>query len=523
MEGSAESVSHENAGLNGSLAKVAKGTIYVMVGLGTSLVLGLGMRVLFTRTLTPGEVGILYYSLMVIMIPTAFGQLGMGEGLARYIGYLSEKDRDDKIARASSFVFTVTLILSAFIVLLLFLISPLIESTTAFRSEGFLTALWVMIISFPFMSLRTMLVSLTRGHKETFPRVMFSDILPSFITIILYLMVLYFDKNFYWAVGTVSLGNVLATAFLFMHVRKKHPRGVRFSLQFGPLEKSLLLFSLPLMGQGVANLIVTRAHVIILGFFRPENVIGIYSTVFQMAQYSTLLTMAFGFIYVPVVSGLFASGDLKSVRRSYAVITKWLFAVITPLFFMLFLFPRQVIFLLFGPEYLPGASVLRVMALVSLPLSFLGPGLYTLIAVGRSRSVFWASAIYAGLNLVLCFGLIPLLGMMGAGIAFLVSVTVFRALLLYMLKGEGKPFTKTNLKMFIGTYLLAGLLLTFPSQLAAPSHWWWAFIGPVLAFGCVLAVMYLGKGVEREDLYLARKVVDKTGLPVEKWFRKLKR
>ncbi|HEQ79197.1 MAG TPA: hypothetical protein ENN76_02900, partial [Euryarchaeota archaeon] len=284
--------------------------------------------------------------------------------------------------------------------------------------------------------------------------------------------------------------------------------------RYGRFERTFLLFSIPLMGQAIANLVVSKAHTLVLGIFYSEAAVGVYSTVVQMAGYLSMITMAFGFIYVPVLSSLVALRDRFAIARGYRVMTKWLFAAVGPLMVMLFFFPSQIINLLFGSEYVTGAAALRILALVGIPYGMFGPALYTLISLGRTRDIFWTAMAFAGVNLILCFTLIPPYGMVGAAAAFFLSAIFYRGLMVLLLRNTAGPFCAKNLKIMGFTLASTSFILAYPALNASSFAWWWPFLAIATTYAMLAVSLYIFKGVEREDMALAEQVSVKTGIPL---------
>ena len=97
---------------------------------------------------------------------------------------------------------------------------------------------------------------------------------------------------------------------------------------------------------------------------------------------------------------------------------------------LLLIFGRPMLSL-FGPQFTDGYHLMFILAAGLLARAAIGPIERLLNMLGQQRV---CAAVYAGafaLNLVLCFALIPLLGMAGAAIAT-ASALIFESILLFL-------------------------------------------------------------------------------------------
>lgn len=163
---------------------------------------------------------------------------------------------------------------------------------------------------------------------------------------------------------------------------------------------------------------------------------------------------------------------MSELKRNYAVSTKWLAFITLPIFLVLFLFPEVILNLFFSTTYVPAALVLRILSLDFIINNLLGPNGATLIAMGHTQFLMWATLATAILNIVVNIPLIPPMGTVAAAIASAVSpmlVNIIRTARVYSLC-QAQPLSKKLLKPAITCVGLA-FLVKFVAQQFLPVTW----------------------------------------------------
>ncbi|MEF8902908.1 MAG: polysaccharide biosynthesis C-terminal domain-containing protein, partial [Haloarculaceae archaeon] len=120
----------------------------------------------------------------------------------------------------------------------------------------------------------------------------------------------------------------------------------------------------------------------------------------------------------------------------YRTITKWIAFASAPVLMVLLTYPGEFIALLFGPQYLEGTNVLRVLVLGTFASILMGSAGGSLTSLGNNRVVLYTVTAAASLNVVLNVTLIPQLGIVGAGLATAIStaaLALFQASVLFKL------------------------------------------------------------------------------------------
>ncbi len=138
-----------------------------------------------------------------------------------------------------------------------------------------------------------------------------------------------------------------------------------------------------------------------LGRYGTAEEVGVYSVSVSLAAFLTLPLVALWYVYMPVAGELYAKNRSSDLARTYQVLTKWIFSVTLPVFFILFFFPEMTITFLFGERFADSAAPLRILSLGYLFTAFMGTNSMLLLVMGLSKAVMKISAAGAVLNIIL--------------------------------------------------------------------------------------------------------------------------
>ena len=204
---------------------------------------------------------------------------------------------------------------------------------------------------------------------------------------------------------------------------------------------------------------------------------------------------------------------MNEIKRSYQVLTKWIFSLSLPLALILLLFPITTLSFLFGYQYAEAALALRILSLGLLYSTFLGANAMTLMVLGKTRLLLWATLIGASLNVALNATLIPPLGITGAAIASMVSslaINTFCSTKLYQLS-RIHPFTKSYLKPIIASGIIIFIIYAIATTLLTITFWMLPLF--LILFLSVYALsLLLTKSFDNEDISLLLAIEKRTGV-----------
>lgn len=499
--------------VNQSLQKMAKATGIIFAGTIIGMFLGFISNIIIVRYLSIGEYGLFSLALTVVGIAAALSPLGLTEGAPRYIAYYRGKGRDEKVAGVVSSTLLISLIMSLLFFIVLFLSSDVI-SMGIFHDHSLSWPLRLLSISLPFYVLTQTLISIFRGFSAVREKVYFENVLPNVLKTLFFVAVVIFNLSLVGVVWAWISATMITFATFVAYSLRRLRAHIRTHGGSEGILMELLSFSLPLFGQSVLSIIITSTDKLMLGYFKTQELVGQYAVALSLTSLISVVLISLAFIYIPVVSQLYAKHLLEEIGNVYAVLTKWIFSASLPIFLMLFLFPAPVLSIIYGEKYMQAGVAVQILALGFITHNFLGPNGMTLIVVGKTKVFLVVVLVQTVMNVVLNLILIPQMGIAGAAIASTISLTIANILFSAELYAISKvhPFRKSYLKLAMISLSLVIVFSTFiKSAFASPSVWMLVlFFVFSLATYCLL--MLLTRSLDNEDIALLLAVEEKTGV-----------
>jgi len=410
--------------INESLQKVAKGAGLVFIGTLLSLFLSFIGKVVIARYWAQSDYGVFSLSLVLLNICVIISTLGLREGVSRSIAYTRGKNENKKIPEIISISIYFSIISSIFLSLFLFLTSEIIAKNI-FHEPALVSPLRIFSTAIPFFTLVYVMVSIFRGFNQIKPTVYFQLILRNTIFPLILAGIIFLNLSFISVFYAYVISLIITFTLLVIYAIKRFPPSIKLTKISitSPIAKELLFFSLPLLGVAMFQMIISWTDTLMLGSFKNAADVGLYNAALPLAYFISSPLNAMLLVYMPIASGLYAKDMLSEIRRNFSVLTKWLCSATFPLFLILFLFPEAILNFLFGHNYIFAAGALRILSLGFIISNFLGPNGATLIAMGKTHFMMWATLATAIINIALNAILIPFLGIVGASIASITALT----------------------------------------------------------------------------------------------------
>jgi O-antigen/teichoic acid export membrane protein len=388
--------------------------------------------------------------------------LGLNEGVPRYIAFFRGSNEEQKIHE---------LIISAIMMgliagLLAMLVSPVLFEYLAgkgFDMQGrILAVVKILILAIPFTILLNLTVAIYRGFDRTSINMYFYNIIRPVSLLVFATGAVFLGASLNGVVFSDVLSMVFTFGIMSVYFMRKPPVKPELHFKFSEPTRQLIRYSFPLLISATLMNIMTWTSTIILGYFESTEVVGIYSAVFPLVGFLTMVINSMGFVYVPVVSRLLGENKTQLIGPIYRIMTKWNFMLTFPIFALMFLYPEFLLTKIYGTGYASGSLVLQILALGFVTNSYLGFRYQTIIAYGDSDFLMKCSMASAGINALLNFVLVPQLGMVGAAIASAVSTASIEVLMGYRLwkKQNMHPFTPMYRKLtFICAFMIVSVLV----------------------------------------------------------------
>jgi len=209
-----------------------------------------------------------------------------------------------------------------------------------------------------------------------------------------------------WAAAFI-LGTVLLLRILPSSIRSVPPSYRR---------SEWLVMVPPLIFIGIVYNAVSRADILILGFFLTSREVGIYAIATRGAELMLFMYEAMTLAGGSLFSSIYATGNMNELQRFTNLVTRSILWSSLPVF-IVFMAIGPWILSFFGAEFTEGAMVMRVLTTTFFVSSLGGFVIIMLYMTGHQKDVAIVMGLAGGLNVGLSFLLIPMWGMMGAAVA----------------------------------------------------------------------------------------------------------
>lgn len=506
-------------GTKDALRLLTKGGTVVFLGQILEQGVSFVAKVIIAQALGKVDYGSVALGVATLTFVSTITIMGMKPGIGRFLPRSDEETHKRGVVKSAIEIsLPVTLLAAAFIFAFAGDISRFVVEDSSLKGILQLSALGI-----PFRNVYKLAIGGVQGSKKTLPKVMMQNITVPLTRLVTILVAV--------GLGYGALGAMFAYAAAFIaagilgcYYLKKYTE----LFSFGPrkyLHAKLLVFSAPLVVNGIMGKILADMDTFLLGYYVSTGDVGIYNVVYPIALLLLMVLMSFSFLFMPLLSEFHAENNYAKMRRFYQMTTKWIFLITLPMYLILVLYADIVIGYSFGTEFTEGAPALIILITGFLFHTLLGPNAKTMTTVGRTKFVMVTSIIAAALNLVLNLALIPEYSYIGAAIATAVSYVVMNAITsayLYRVTGI-HPFSAALLKpataaiaVFLAFYAVSRAFLpnTIPFVLITFATYALAYAILFVRFG----------GIEEEEIQLLEDVEHKFSVdlgPVKEVVRKI--
>lgn len=403
----------------------------------------LNLMVIFQRSLTLEEIG--FYSILtaLVLLYIQFATLGISNVITRFLPIYRTKD--NKHQGFATYVFTICAITFAIFSIGFFVLKDQVIALKAANGEASL-----MDEYYPYF-LPIAICSTIYLIQESFARTAFKTIFPSFLREVV-LRLFSTAGAILIALGTLTYkgfidlylaGNILIVFIITWYIYKIKV------YKFAPVEPALkkeyahlLRFGFYSMLGGSSFALLQSLDVIILKVFMGEEMVGIYSTFFAMAQIITLSSRALNITSYQIIANAWKENDLGKIGKIYKKTTVIQCLAGSLLLIGLIVNRDNLLVLLNKPEY-PG--YFDVLIIVGLAFLVDATGGINQAIIGFSkhyRLVMVFLLFAAGACCLFNILLIPAYGLEGAALSYLFTMLLTNlSFWLYLkLKFKLQPF-----------------------------------------------------------------------------------
>jgi O-antigen/teichoic acid export membrane protein len=500
----------------GYLKSAVKNVAFILSGSVGGVGLWFLVRVLIVRSVTPEELG--YYQLVVSMVGllSLLATLGLITGAAKHISIYRHEDSPEKAKGVSATSFKIGLLASGFVTVVVYLLADPI-ARHVFYDLKLITPIKISSFFILFNALSVILLSILQGYGFIRSRAYFLTVGQPALLLVLVLVTSLLKLSYLYYIASFSLamaGNLIGVVIY-----------ARRNIAFNPLDpagfpgfRKLLAFSLPLLGATIMSAIFLRMDILIVGRYLDIVQVGIYGVAISLVGLLSFSHAAASFVFLPLAGEMHKKNERKELKRSYQVLTKWIFMSTLPVFFIMFFFPEMTISFIFGKAYVSAAAPLRILSIGFLFFVFVGSNTMLLTLFGFSMHILAITSLSAFVNLTLNYILLKHVGTGIEGVAFATSISFFlnfglNTILLYRKTGI-HPITKSYIKPIIGIMVVSIPVYALAKSL--PLHFFMVPAYLLIFLIGYAAVLLFSRSIEQEDIALFDAVTRRLGVDLKR-------
>ncbi|ELZ08659.1 flippase [Natrialba aegyptia] len=391
------------------------------------------MFVLARFLLDPDGYGALYWVIGILAVIQLFADIGLGKSSARYISEYSERDPGQIPHLLRTTIIAKLCVVSVVALVLLVVYDDLAAvlgnpGVASFLAIG---ALYIVVNSFNAFS---------QVAFQGFNALGYSAAIQAIAGVARFAFVIALVLAGFGALGALFgyvIGYTVAAAVGITILYERFYRTYEPADEFEPgLSRRLLKYSVPLTATRSANVIDKQIDTVLVGALLTPTAVAFYTLGKQITDFVLAPAEALGFTISPNFGEQKAADQLEQARQIYETSLVQTMLLYVPAAVGLVIVAEPFVRMVFGPDYAGAVPVLQVLAgfvvlqavtnLTSDSLDYLGRARARAIAKGGT------SAANFGLNLLL----IPMLGVVGAAIATVITHTVYVAVNLYIVHAE---------------------------------------------------------------------------------------
>lgn len=482
-----------------SISRILSGSSVIFAGSLVNKGISFAASVFMASILGDTGYGMVALVLTFYFVLSKLFELGLPDGVARNYPR-AETDAERRGMLVTPFL--VTLPLSVVGAAALFLAADPI-AVRIFDDPDVAPVLRIIAIAIPFNVLLDLALGALRAVQRPVERSLTQSILFPIVRfgLIVLLVVLGYGSA---GAAAAYVGAALVTALLALYYVHRHTSLFAFDTPATLQPRSLLSFSIPLMGSTIIVNLMNNVDTFLVGALATATGdVGQYNAAFVLAQISLLFYTSLGFMYVPEVSRLHAEEGREQARAVYQAMTKWILFASLPFTLTALVYPEFVMTFVYTPVYRQAALPFVVLTLGLLTHVVVGHNNNTLLALGNTRAILLVDVVTLLINVVLNVTLIPVYGILGAAVATAAAYVVRNvALTGYLYAAHGiQPFTRPLLATAVLPVAVAAAVVV-----AAVTPSLLVVVLTTVALVVVTAVSYLRYGVSGADLLLVDRV-----------------
>lgn len=220
----------------------------------------------------------------------------------------------------------------------------------------------------------------------------------------------------------VQIAATIIGAFVaYSYVRKQ---AQIFSFVDRRMLKELFHFGKYTFGTSISSMFVKNTDSWMIGRFISTAGVAVYNPALRLSNLVEVPTLAIVDMIFPRVPQKMKEQGIKGVQDIYYKSVSLIIATMLPMVFIFFVFAETMITIVFGPEYIESAAILRVTIFYCLIIPFNRQFGTLMDGLKNPKINFYLLILVAVLNVILNFFFLKWFGLIGSAYGTLLAYTV---------------------------------------------------------------------------------------------------
>lgn len=193
--------------------------------------------------------------------------------------------------------------------------------------------------------------------------------------------------------------------------------------------KPYLAFSLPLIPFTFSWLMIDIGDRYVIGYFLGVNAVGIYSVSYAIGSLVVFFCSPIILLLLPALTNLYENEEIEELKNSLKYAFKFFVAISTPTLIGLSILSKSLLVMLSTPEFLSGYTIVPIVGLGVIFFNIDKLFANVLILFKKTKVLSLAYGFSALLNMIMNIILVPMIGILGAAIATLITFVILSFML----------------------------------------------------------------------------------------------
>ncbi|NLS12486.1 oligosaccharide flippase family protein [Vibrio sp. SM6] len=367
-----------------------------------------------------------------------------------YLRHYEQEDHDELLF----FCGAISLFFLTFSLVLFYLISPVTVSEWFLGSHS-LAIEWLVIVTCYAVTSIKFLLCVLRMNDKSFEYSLSQGLNKGMLVILIGVAILAGLTQKQWLIVCTLITQIVMVSYLFWIVTKHTEQKLTVCFPLNKA-KTALLFSLPLMVNGVAMWAMSSIDRFMLNSLSTQFELALYSVAFNFATAATIVYAVFSAAWAPHIFKMI-EGDNHNIEE-YQRVLRHILHIVIALASLYGLF-SWIVVLILPNEYAAVQYILVGCSLVPLITALAGISTVAIQVTKKTSKIAFCAGISLIINILLNQWLIPQYGAVGATIGSGGAVVVYFIAVSQAAKSEGANLNLTHAYCATFILLLAGAVV----------------------------------------------------------------